>query len=178
MEVDGTAIKEISKLLKTPYILITFALASGLILFLPDDIINKMYMLDFRNKFGFVLGLIFWFSITLLIVMLGVKVYKRYENKRLNKKVQEGMKKFLLNMKNKAEIEVITQMLKEDDYTLELSIYSGVVIKLQHYCIITPAGNSHYVEMDNPCIPYFLQPGVFKAIEENEELQKKFKYKE
>ena len=40
-------------------------------------------MLDFRNKFGFVLGLIFWFSITLLIVTLGVKVYKRYENKRL-----------------------------------------------------------------------------------------------
>ena len=33
------------------YILITFALASGLILFLPDDIINKMYMLDFRNEF-------------------------------------------------------------------------------------------------------------------------------
>ena len=120
MEVDGTAIKEISKLLKTPYILITFALASGLILFLPDDIINKMYMLDFRNKFGFVLGLTFWFSITLLIVTLGVKVYKRYEHKRLNKKVQEGMKRFLLNMKNKAEIEVITQMLKEDDYTLEL----------------------------------------------------------
>ena len=178
MEVDGTVIKEISKLLKTPYILITFALASGLILFLPDDIINKLYMLDFRNKFGFVLGLIFWFSITLLIVMLGVKVYKRYENKRLNKKVQEGMKRFLLNMKNKAEIEVITQMLKEDDYTLELPINSGVVIKLQHYYIITPAGNSHYVEMDNPCIPYFLQPGVFKAIEENEELQKKFKYKE
>ena len=46
MEVDGTVIKEISKLLKTPYILITFALASGLILFLPDDIINKMYMLE------------------------------------------------------------------------------------------------------------------------------------
>jgi len=88
------------------------------------------------------------------------------------------MKRFLFNMKNKAEIEVITQMLKEDDYTLELPINSGVVIKLQHYYIITPAGNSHYVEMDNPCIPYFLQPGVFKAIEENEELQKKFKYKE
>ena len=73
MEVVGTAIKEILKLLKTPYILITFALASGLILFLPDNIINKMYMSDFRNKFGFILGLIFWFSITLLIVMLGVK---------------------------------------------------------------------------------------------------------
>ena len=47
MEVDGTVIKEISKLLKTPYILITFALASGLILFLPDDIINKMYIYAF-----------------------------------------------------------------------------------------------------------------------------------
>ena len=177
MEVDGTAVKEILKLLKTPYILITFALASGLILFLPDDIINKMYMLDFRNKFGFVLGMIFWFSSTLLIVMLGAKLFKRYENKRINKKMQEGMKKFLINMKNRGEIEIITQMLKEDDYTLELPINSGAVIKLQHYYIITPAGSSHYVEMDNPCISYFLQPGVFKAIEEDEELQKKFKFK-
>ncbi len=178
MEVDGTAIREISKFIKTPYFLITFALSSGLILFLPDDIINKMYMLDFRSQFGFILGLIFWFSITLVIILLVFKVYKRYENKRLNKKVQEGIKRFLLNMKNKAEIEVITQMLKENDYTLELPINSGVVLKLQHYYIITPAGNSHFVEMNNPCIPYFLQPGVFKAIEGNKELQKKFKYKE
>ena len=177
MEVDGTTIKEISKILKTPYILITFALASGLILFLPDNIINKMYMANFRNKFGFILGLMFWFSITLLIVMCGVKVYKKYSNKRMNKKIQEDMKKFLTNMKNKAEIEVITEMLREEDYTLELPINSGVVIKLQHYYIITPAGSNHYVEMDNPCIPYFLQPGVFKAIEDSEELQKKFKYK-
>lgn len=177
MQVDGTAIKEIFKVLKTPYILITLALASGLILFLPDKIINKMYMLDFRSKFGFVLGLIFWFSITLIIVIVSVKKYEKYKKKLLNKKLQKGIEKFLVNMKNKAEIEVITEMLKEDDYTLELPINSGAVIKLQHYYIITPAGNNHYIEMDNPCIPYFLQPGVFKAIEENEELQKKFKYK-
>ena len=58
-ELNGTAIKEISKVLKTPYILITIALASELILFLPDNIISKMYMLDFRNKFGFLFGLFF-----------------------------------------------------------------------------------------------------------------------
>lgn len=176
MEVDGTTIKEISKILKTPYILVTFALASGLILFLPDNIISKMYMLDFRNKFGFILGLMFWFSITLLIVMSSVKVYRKYESKKLNRKMQEGIEKFLTNMKNKAEIEIITQMLREDDYTIKLPINNGAVIKLQHYYIITPAGSNHYVEMYNPCIPYFLQPGVFKAIEKNEDLQKKFEY--
>ena len=54
MEIDGTAIKEITKIFKTPYLLITLALASGLILFLPNDIISKMYMLDFRNNYGFI----------------------------------------------------------------------------------------------------------------------------
>ena len=155
MKVDGTAIKEILKMLKTSYILITIILASGLILFLPDNIISKMYMLNFRNKFGFVLGLLFWFSTTLLIVMIGIKVYKKYIDRIMKKKLQEGIKKFLISMKNKAEIEIITQMLKEDDYTIELPINSGSVIKLQHYYIITPAGSNHYVEMDNPCIPYF-----------------------
>ena len=177
MEINGTAIKEISSLLKTPYIIITFALASGLVLFLPDNIINKMYMFDFRNKFGFVLGLVFWFSITLLIVIIGSELYKKNENYRMKKKIQKGMKKFLTNMTNKAEIEVITKMLKKDDYTLELPMNSGIVIKLEHYCIISPAGNSHYVDLNNPYLPYFIQPGVFKAIEEDEELQKKFKYK-
>ncbi len=176
MQIDGTVIKEISKILKTPYILITLALASGLILFLPNSIISRMYMIDFRDKFGFVLGLLFWFSITLLMVMIGANIYKKYENKRINKKVQESITKFLKNIRNKAEIEVITELLKEDDYTLELPINSGIIIKLQHYCIIAPAGNNHFVEMNNPCIPYFVQPGVFKAIESDEELQRKFKY--
>ena len=116
MQIDGTVIKEISKILKTPYILITLALASGLILFLPNSIISRMYMIDFRDKFGFVLGLLFWFSITLLMVMIGANIYKKYENKRINKKVQESITKFLKNIRNKAEIEVITELLKEDDY--------------------------------------------------------------
>ena len=31
-------------------IMFAIALASGLILFLPDSIVTKMYMVDFRNK--------------------------------------------------------------------------------------------------------------------------------
>ena len=169
MEIDGTAIKEITKIFKTPYLLITLALASGLILFLPNDIISKMYMLDFRNNYGFILGLIFWFSITLLIVIIGVKIYKKYERKRINKKLGEGIKRTLTNMHNSVEIEIITEMLQEDDYTLELPINSGVVVKLQNCFIISPTGRTHYVDMENPCMPYFLQPGVFKAIESNVE---------
>ena len=87
--------------------------------------------------------------------MVGVKQYNKYHNRRINKKIQEGIKKFLINMKNKVEIEITTQILKEDDYTIELHINSGAVITLQQYYIISPAGSNHYVEMDNPCIPYF-----------------------
>ena len=34
-------------------IMFAIALASGLILFLPDSIVTKMYMVDFRNKIWF-----------------------------------------------------------------------------------------------------------------------------
>ena len=48
-------------------IMFAIALASGLILFLPDSIVTKMYMVDFRNKYGFAIGLLFLISFSFLL---------------------------------------------------------------------------------------------------------------
>ncbi|MGL5379745.1 super-infection exclusion protein B [Clostridium sp.] len=43
-------------------IMLALGLASGVILFLPDTIVEKMYMIEFRDKYGFVIGVIFYFN--------------------------------------------------------------------------------------------------------------------
>ena len=37
-------------------IMVAIALATGMILFLPDELISKMYMDGFRNEYGFIIG--------------------------------------------------------------------------------------------------------------------------
>lgn len=75
MSVDGNTIKELEKLLKAPHILLTLALYSGLLLFLPDFIVKKMYLLDFRDKFGGIIDVIFLISLCLLLTLLCTKIY-------------------------------------------------------------------------------------------------------
>lgn len=41
-----------------PYILGALAVASGILLFLPDKVIKKLYMIEFRDKYGFTIGII------------------------------------------------------------------------------------------------------------------------
>ncbi|HEQ8316790.1 TPA: superinfection exclusion B family protein, partial [Streptococcus pyogenes] len=38
-------------------IMCAISIATGLVLFLPDSFIQKMYMIDFRKKYGFTIGL-------------------------------------------------------------------------------------------------------------------------
>jgi len=48
------------------------------------------------------------------------------------------------------------------------------VIELQHLQIITPAGQTHLVDMLDPQIQFFLQPWVIQRINNDDELRQKF----
>jgi hypothetical protein len=50
----------------------------------------------------------------------------------------------------------------------------GVVIELQHFGIITPAGQTHLVSMPDPRIKFFLQPWVENKIRSDDEVIRKF----
>lgn len=50
----------ITSLLKLPNkIVASIALSTGLTLFLPDSIINKLYINSLKDKYGFIVGFIF-----------------------------------------------------------------------------------------------------------------------
>ncbi|WP_035287936.1 superinfection exclusion B family protein [Clostridium sp. KNHs214] len=156
-----------------PNILGALAIASGFLLFLPNRIIKKLYMLEFRNRYGFVIGVVFVVSLAILVVLLMSKVYHHFHDKKVAKKVSEGQIKYLKNM-NQEKVMIIKAFLRESTHTLELPMNNGLIIELQHYFVITPAGQNHMVDMVNPHIKYFLQPWVGEKIETDEELKNKF----
>ena len=156
-----------------PNILGALAVASGILLLLPDKVIKKLYMIEFRDKYGFTIGIIFIVSLSILIILLVLKIYHFFNDKRLNKKVAEGQLKYLRNM-SREKVMLVNAFLQERTHTLELPVNDGLVIELQHFGIITPAGQTHLVSMPDPRIKYFLQPWVENKIRSDDELIRKF----
>ena len=156
-----------------PYILGALAVASGILLFLPDKVIKKLYMIEFRDKYGFTIGIIFIVSLSILTILLVLKIYHFFYDKRLDKKVAEGQLKYLRNMSSD-KVMIVNAFLQERTHTLELPVNDGLVIELQHFGIITPAGQTHLVSMPDPRIKFFLQPWVENKIRSDDELMRKF----
>lgn len=75
---------------------------------------------------------------------------------------------------NREQVAVIREFINEPTHTLPLPYNNGLVIELQHLQIITPAGQTHLVNMLAPEIKYFLQPWVIQRIDNDDELRQKF----
>lgn len=166
--------KDFLDFLKLPaYILSALAIASGILLFAPDKIINMLYMADFRAEYGFTIGIVFITSVSILAVLIIKLIYSSISQKYNTKKLIESQEAFLLKIDGR-KVDLINAFLQQPTYTLELPMHDGLVIELQHYNVITPCGSTHIVSMIDPQIAYFLQPWVIERIKENEKLQEKF----
>lgn len=156
-----------------PYLLGALAAASGILLFLPDDVIDKLYMSSFREQYGFIAGIVFIVSIAILTVHAIVQLYKKVSSKVKLKKLKEAQTSFLAKIDGD-KLCLIKEFMRVPSHTLKLPMYSGIVSELQYYNVISPAGQTHLVDMSAPEISYFLQPWVAQRIDENNELRQKF----
>lgn len=177
-----TSFKEFLDILKLPpSILGALMIVSGSILILPEDIIKRFYMYDFRNNYGFAISIIFLVSFAILIVLgiiwgakkiIEIVKYRRFKEKGI---------KYLLEL-DSAKTELIIEFIKEEEHTLSLATNSGITVELYSYGIICPAGSTQLVKFgdiftgdeNTMYINYFLQPWVIKLIMEEEVLKNKF----
>lgn len=86
----GMTWKDFIDFYKLPHnILGVLSIVSGALLLLPDKIIEKFYMIGFRDKYGFAIGIIFLISTDILIVLLGDKIYQYFHDKIILKKYEK-----------------------------------------------------------------------------------------
>ena len=88
-----------------PRILGALSVASGLLLFLPNAIIEKLYMTSFRDKYGFAIGIVFVVSTSILVVFLVVIIAKKIKDKYYNKRLKKARIAYLKRIDgNKVEL--------------------------------------------------------------------------
>ena len=116
-----------------PRILGALSVASGLLLFLPNVIIEKLYMTSFRDKYGFAIGIVFVVSTSILVVFLVVIIAKKIKDKYYNKRLKKARVAYLKRIDgNKVELMKIIFVLplregeKQSHYVLKF-VYGDVV---------------------------------------------------
>ncbi len=173
-------IKDFIDFLKLPpNILAAISLVTGCILFVPDSVLNKLYMVNFRSNYGFAISIIFLISTAILIIFLITFIADKVIKRVKNKKLKEAQIKYLKDAE-KAKVELIREFIKEETHTLSLVVNNGLTTELTHFGIISLAGNTQPVDFgynSEMYLKYFLQPWVITLINESDELRKKYKIK-
>ena len=152
----------IENILKLPLkIMVALCISSGLILFLPNNIIQKLYMLSFRENFSFILGIIFILSLSIILCTMVVAIANYIINKIRDIIIIIKRNKIIENL-DSFEKDLIIRLYKQDDKTLDIPYDSGTAKKLTSWGLISPVHSTNYIDLLDPVVPYFLQPDKFR----------------
>lgn len=156
-------------------IICALAIASSIILFLPDNIVSKLYVQKFRSDYGFAIGIVFVITVSILLVTMCIIaqrfITKKYKNKIFYKNSNKRLK--VLSQYQKA---IIYGLFLETNYTYNLPLNDGAVRCLESYIMITKAASQYPAEdMYNPVFPYMLQPWVVERLNNDEEMKNEFR---
>lgn len=168
---------KISDLINLPTTFLTaLLLFSGTILFSPETLLKTIYMLDFRNKYGFIIGLVFIGSLSLLIVNIiyqASQSIKKNRNERIfYAKAEERLKKL-----NNYQKSLIYMLFIQDNRTLPLPLHDGSVIELENKYMIGKAASQYFVQdLNNALFPFLLQPWVSDELSNKQNLLDEFRF--
>lgn len=142
-------------------------LFSGALMLLSDNVLEKLYLLEWKSEHGFALGLVFVISSCIIVVyvayFLKSKIVKLYTAATLNRKTIDRIKK-----KSIPEQAILLKLYHSPALTCLLDYSQPVVQGLlsQKYIF---AGGSQLVSYDawSDTLPmkYTLQPYVYRALE-------------
>ncbi|EPD1676872.1 super-infection exclusion protein B [Enterococcus faecalis] len=155
-------------------IMAALALGTGIILFLPDFIIKKMYLNSFRSNYGFIIGIVFIISVTIFTVTVSIEIFKYFKNRKATKWFIDTAGERLSKLSNYQKV-IVCVLYKQDNHTYELPLHDGAVQQLEHDFIIQKATTQYMVNnLNDARFPYFLQPWVINELQKNDSLAENF----
>lgn len=146
------------------------ALFTGLCLFLPKDILDKIAINEIVDDYRSIIGGLFLGAICFIIVKIAKAIKAKYHESEL-RKIE---KKYLLEL-DLYQTQIVKELLHSRDYTREYDCKNGSITKLEQYRIIyrTSTITTNY-DMQHIFFPYTLNPWVLDAIDDSKKLQRKF----
>lgn len=152
-------------------IMFSICICTGLILFLPDNLVNKIYIEDIRNKYGFIIGIIFLITVAIITVKFIILIYTFFSNLYYYKKFKKTSKIRLLNL-NDYQKAIVCSLYLKDNYTEKLPINDGGVLILRQNMVITEISTQYFVnDINNAKIPFMLNPWVVEILKKDSKVE-------
>lgn len=150
--------------------LASLSLASGILLFSSNYILKKLHMIDFMNKYGFYIGIIFLVTFALCLVTWINSLLESLIILRKKRKFFAEAKGRLLEL-TILQKTIIYELYSQDNHTLELPIHDGAILTLSNQKIIGRISDTVAVsDINDIRMPYLLQPWVVNEINKNADL--------
>ncbi len=150
--------------------LVAIALLTGMVLFLPASLLEKMALEDLPNLWRIIIGIIFLLSISLITTMIVSGIISRIVGKIKAKTLRKNLKKNLIRL-NPHQKSIIFQLLNSEDKTIQLDEKSGDTIYLVNSLfiyrpeqLVTPGWNNEMI------MTYVPQPWLLELYNDEPEL--------
>lgn len=156
---------DIKEILTLPNnIMAALTLATGILLFSPNLFLGKLFMLSFREKNGFMIGIVFIVSLSILVINLIYRTTKAVQSKNAQKKFYAEAEKRLKSLNNYQKC-IIYALYNEHNRTLPLPLHDGAILQLENNYMIGKATTQYMVSnLNNARFPYLLQPWVAEEL--------------
>lgn len=172
ISVDSIVEKTFENFKKITPALLAIALLTGMLLFLPDSILRKMYLDNLPVLWSRIIGIAFLLSVA-LIGTIGVSSAISYiTSKMRNKRIRENLKK-KLKILNSQQRGIILKVLKSKDKAISLDSNSGDTVYLVNNMFLHMPQQVFSVGWDNEMIlTYVPHPWLLDLYNEEPELFK------
>ena len=170
ISVDNISEKTFDNFKKITPALVAIALLTGMILFLPESILDKMGLSNLPDLWNKVIGLAFLLSVALIITLVVFSIISRIRDKRQTKRLRENLKKNLKRLSPRQK-SIVVQLLHSEDKTISLDKNSGDTIYLVNNLFIYMPQQAVTLGWNNEMIlTYVPQPWLLDLFNDEPEL--------
>ena len=170
ISVDNISEKTFDNFKKITPALVAIALLTGMILFLPESILDKMGLSNLPDLWNKVIGLTFLLSVALIITLVVFSIISRIRDKRQTKRLRENLKKNLKRLSPRQK-SIVVQLLHSEDKTISLDKNSGDTIYLVNNLFIYMPQQAFTLGWNNEMIlTYVPQPWLLDLFNDEPEL--------
>ena len=150
--------------------MVAIAILSGLILFLPEDILKKMSLNDLPERWKQIIGIVFLLSIALIGTLLLFSFLSHIMSKNKNIRLKKNLKDKIKTLSPRQK-EIIKQLLRSEDKTISLDKNSGDTIYLLNNLFLYMPQQVASVGWNNEMIlTYTPQPWLLELYNEEPDL--------
>ena len=152
--------------------LVSVAILTGLLLFLPENVLARMSLNGLPDLWKQIIGIVFLLSVALISTMVVFSVISQITSKRRNKRIRANLKKKYQTLSPKQK-SIILKVLRSEDKTISLDKNSGDTIYLVDNLFLHMPEQAFTLGWNNEMIlTYVPQPWLIELYNEEPDLFK------